>query len=218
MITGRQIRAARSLLEWKADDLARKAGLTRVTVSKIESDHVQPQERTLASILSVFDKHGVEFLEDEGVKIRKQQIRVFSGKAGYRQFLDHIYETLKDNGGRIRQFNLSDANNLAFADDYGQSHLIRMETIEELDAKVLTLEGDTAFPASYCTYRWLDRTNKALSPFYVYGDYLMMPMYESAHKREMLVIHSKLLTERYCEQFDLFWAQAKIPGKKAKAK
>src|SRR5271154_6814788 len=120
MITGRQIRAARGLLEWKAEDLARKSGLTRVTVSKIESDLVQPQEKTLASIIAVFDKHGIEFLEDEGVKIRKQQIRIYSGKAGYRQFLDHIYETLKPEGGRIRQFNLSDANNLSFADDYGQ--------------------------------------------------------------------------------------------------
>ena len=71
MITGRQVRAARSLLEWKAEDLAREAGLTRVTVSKIESGLVQPQEKTLAAIVGAFDKYGVEFLEDEGVKSSK---------------------------------------------------------------------------------------------------------------------------------------------------
>jgi transcriptional regulator with XRE-family HTH domain len=211
MITGRQIRAARSLLEWKADDLARKTGLTRTTVSNIEAGTVQPQEKSLANILSAFDKHGVEFLEDEGVKIRKQPIKVFSGKVGYRQFLDHVYETLSESGGRIRQFNLSDANNLAFADDYGQAHLIRMGTIDSLDARVLTLEGDNTFPATYCEYRWLGKDDKALAPFYVYGDYLAMPMYESPHKRELLVIKSKLIVERYCEQFDKFWDTASIP-------
>jgi len=215
IISGRQIRAARSLLEWSADDLASKAGLTRVTVSKIEADIVQPQERTLSNIISVFEKNGVQFLENDGVQMRKQEIRVYSGKAGYRQFLDHVYETLK-NGGRIRQFNLSDANNLGFADDYGRAHLVRMATIDDLDAHVLTMEGDTTFPATYCEYRWLDKADKALAPFYVYNDYLAMPMYESAHKRELLVIHSKLLAERYVEQFEMLWGKAKYP-KKARA-
>jgi transcriptional regulator with XRE-family HTH domain len=220
MITGRQIRAARSLLEWKAEDLASKTGLTRATVSNIEAGTVQPQEKSLANILSAFDRHGIEFLEDEGVKVRKQQIKVFTGKIGYRQFLDHVYETLSETGGRIRQFNLSDANNLAFADDYGQAHLIRMGTISGLDARVLTMEGDMTFPALYCEYRWLSKDDKALAPFYVYDEYLAMPMYESAHKRELLVIRSKLLAERYCEQFDRFWNKAfvpkRMPNKKAK--
>jgi len=220
MITGRQIRAARSLLEWSADDLARKTGLTRTTISNIEAGTVQPQEKSLANILSAFDKHGVEFLEDEGVKISKQQVKVFSGKVGYRQFLDHVYETLSEAGGRIRQFNLSDASNLSFADDYGQVHLIRMGTIAGLDARVLTMEGDTTFPAAYCDYRWLNKVDGDCAPFYVYGDYLAMPMYESPHKRELLVIRSKLLAERYCKQFDRFWDKAvvpqRLPSKKTK--
>jgi transcriptional regulator with XRE-family HTH domain len=218
MITGRQIRAGRSLLDWKADDLAAKTGLTRTTVSNIEAGTVQPQEKSLASILAAFDKHGVEFTDDEGVKIRKQQIKVFSGKIGYKQFLDHVYETLSEEGGRIRQFNLSDAKNLTFADDYGQAHVIRMGTIANLDARVLTIEGDTTFPASYCDYRWLNKEDKALAPFYVYGDYLAMPMYESPNKRELLVIRSKLLAERYCEQFDRFWNKAIIPNRTPKKK
>ena len=42
MITGRQIRAARGLVDWSAATLADKAGLTRETVSKIEDETVQP--------------------------------------------------------------------------------------------------------------------------------------------------------------------------------
>jgi transcriptional regulator with XRE-family HTH domain len=210
MITGRQIRAARALLEWHAEDLADKAGLVRATVSKIEAETVQPQEKSLASIIRIFDQHGVEFLEDEGVKIRKNQIRVFSGKEGYKQFLDHIYDTLKD-GGRIRQFNLSDGKNLIHAEDHAKTHLARMAKISNLDARVLTVEGDYNFPATYCTYRWLGKANRILIPYYVYNDYIELPIYRTKHNVEVISIRSRLLAEKFVEQFELFWDSAIIP-------
>jgi len=213
MITSRQIRAARGLLGWSGDELAEKVDVTRATLSKIESDLVQPQERTLARIVEVLDTHGVELTEGDGVKIRQQEIRSFSGKSGYKQFLDHIYVTLK-NGGRIRQFNLSDSKLLTFADEYGQAHMVRMGEIDDLDAKVLTTEGDTCLSANYCTYRWMNKEDADLAPFYVYGDYLMLPMYESSHKRDWVSIRSKLLVERYTKQFDKIWANASVPKKK----
>lgn len=216
MISTRQIRAARGLLQWSGKELAERVGVTQATLSKIESDLVQPQERTLAKIAELLDMHGVEFLEGDGVKMRQQEVRVFSGKAGYRQFLDHVFQTLK-NGGRIRQFNLSDSSNLSFVDDYGQAHLDRMKHVDDLDAKVLTQEGDMHFPASYCTYRWISKEDADMAPFYLYNDCLVLPMYESTHKREWISINSKLLAERYVKQFDKFWANATNP-KKSKAK
>lgn len=212
MITGRQIRAARGLLEWKAEDLASRTDLTRMTIAKIEAEAVQPQERTLASIVDVFDKNGVEFLPDEGVRMRKNEIRTFAGKVGYRQFLDHIYETMK-NGGRIRQLT-SDGKYLRYADDYAMKHLERMAAISGLDAHVLTIEGDSYFPASYCTYRWLDKSSKSLVPFYVYNDFVVMSLHETANRRELVSINSRLLAERYVQQFELFWSKASAPKTK----
>jgi len=216
-ITGRQIRAARALLEWHAEDLAEKAGLTRATVSNIESNARQPQEKTLASIVRVFDQHGVEFLEDEGVRIRKNQVRFFTGKVGYRQFLDHIYDTVKD-GGRIRQFNVNDGKNLSYADEYAAIHMERMSKIAKLDACVLTLEGDTNFPARYCIYRWLDKTGTSLIPYYVYNDFLAQAIYKSDHNIEVISIRSQLLSDRYVEQFERFWDTAIIPPGKRRGK
>lgn len=210
MITGRQVRAARSLLEWKSEDLARESGLTRVTISKIESDLVQPQEKTTAAIMAAFDKYGVEFTEDEGVKIRRHEIRVFSGCSGYRQFLDHIYSVVKD-GGNICQFNASDGVYLPHADEYVPPHLKRMSKIQNLSARVLTVEGDYNFPATYCSYRWLRKSNKVLMPYYVYNDFIEMPIFYSDHNIEVMSIHSKQLAEKYTEQFNLFWDNAIIP-------
>lgn len=214
MITGRQIRAARALLDWDASVLAEKAGLTRATVGRVEAALVQPQESTLISIAHVFDAHGIEFLDDDGVRMRKNQVRVFSGKVGYRQFLEHVYDTMKVSGGKIRQFNINDDLFLSYADDYVEVYLSNMEKIQNLDARVLGVEGEGGFPASYCTYRWLDKANRVLIPYYVYNDYLAMPLYSGDRDVEIISIYSKLLSARYVEQFDVFWDNALIPGNK----
>ncbi|MGE3622956.1 MAG: helix-turn-helix domain-containing protein [Bdellovibrionales bacterium] len=214
MISARQIRAARGLLEISSKELAEKVGITQATLSKIETEQVQPQERTLRSIAETLDMQGVEFLDGDGVKMRQQEVRVFSGKDGYRQFLDHIYATLK-NGGRIRQVFLNERSSLSFQDEIGKAHIDRMAALENIDAKVLTGEGDWAFPASYVEYRWINKEDRDLAPYYMYGDNLVLPMNESAHRQEWISVRSKLLADRFSKQFDAAWAKASTP-KKAK--
>jgi DNA-binding XRE family transcriptional regulator len=218
MISGRQIRAARALLEWSGVDLAKKSGLTQMTISNIESDKVQPNEDSLQNILTAFDKNGIEFTEGEGVRLRKNEMRIFAGKTGYRQMLDHIYKVMKeDGGGRICQI-ASDAKYLSHADDYAEVHIARMAALPNIDARVLTLAGDDNFPASYCTYHWLPKKYAALAPSYVYNDYIVLPMHESARHMELASIHSKMLTEKYVEQFELFWKESSVPQKKRNLK
>lgn len=216
VITGRQIRGARGLLGWGMEDLAAKTGLTRITIRQIEAETVQPQEKTLTKIFALFDKHGVEFLPDEGIKIRKQETRTYSGKAGHRQLLEHIYETLK-NGGHIRQFNFGDLRYLPYEEAFVKEHLDRMSTIKGLDARVLETGGETQNPVSYCTYRYLDKKFKDMAPWYLYGDYLVLSLFESGGKREFITIHSKFLAERYLKEFDIFWNLA-APHRKKKGK
>jgi transcriptional regulator with XRE-family HTH domain len=151
-VSGRQIRAARALLDLSREELAHKCGVTMITIRNIESEVVEPQGKTLANILTVFDKEGVEFQDDEGVRICKQKLKSYSGKAGYRQLLDHIYETVR-NGGRVRQFNFGDKRYAPLADDLAAGHLQRMGTIKGLDARVLAPKGEIGSPLSYCSYQ-----------------------------------------------------------------
>lgn len=190
--------------------------LTRLTIRQIENEIVQPQEKSLAHILAAFDKEGVEFTEDDGVRIRKHHIRSYSGKTGYRQLLDHIYETVRK-GGRIRQFNFGDERYMPIADDYAAEHIKRMEEIEGLDAKVLVSEGEIGAPLSYCSYKILDDMYESIAPWYLYGDYLVLPVSESASKRECISICSKQIAERYIREFDAVWEKSSgLPKKKRK--
>ncbi|MEJ0062756.1 MAG: helix-turn-helix transcriptional regulator [Alphaproteobacteria bacterium] len=213
IISGRQIRGARGLLGWSMEDLADKTGVNRITIRQIENEDVQPQERTLASILTAFDKEGIEFQDNEGVCIRKHQMRSYSGKAGYRQLLDHVYETVKK-GGRIRQFNFGDDRYFPLSDDSVVEHIRRMEEIEGLEARVLVQEGEIGTPVSYCSYRTLDAAYADMAPWYLYGDTLILPLTEGGNRRECVSIHSKQVAERYVREFDLFWNKGNKPSKK----
>jgi DNA-binding XRE family transcriptional regulator len=63
MIIGPQIRAARALLNWSADELANKVASTRQTILRLEQAVGVPSTKlqTMSSIIAAFEDAGVEF-------------------------------------------------------------------------------------------------------------------------------------------------------------
>jgi predicted transcriptional regulator len=74
VLSGRHIRAARALLGWTQEELARKARVALGTVKRMEGfdGPVGARTDTLQRIVAVFEKAGVEFLNDNrpGVRLR----------------------------------------------------------------------------------------------------------------------------------------------------
>jgi predicted transcriptional regulator len=77
MISPEQCRAARGLLGWSQQDLAREAGVGIVTVHQLEAGTSQPRRSTLAVIKNALETAGVEFIDENGggpgVRLRKRQ-------------------------------------------------------------------------------------------------------------------------------------------------
>ena len=79
MITGYQIRAARIFLDWNASETAKKAGLTRETVHRLERSSDIPASRTqsLIELQRIFEEAGIEFIggpgDGPGVRFWKKQ-------------------------------------------------------------------------------------------------------------------------------------------------
>ena len=75
LITGAQMRAARGLLRWSADELAKRAKLGVATVRRAEAIDGQPSitEANGDAIRSALERAGVEFTDDDqtGVRLRK---------------------------------------------------------------------------------------------------------------------------------------------------
>ena len=64
MLTGSQIRAARALLNWSGEDLAKKISLARHTIMNLEKwDGIPPSRtQTLLHIKTAFEGAGLEFI------------------------------------------------------------------------------------------------------------------------------------------------------------
>ena len=77
MISPAQCRAARGLLDWNQQDLAREAGVGVVTIRQLEAGINQPRRATLVVIRHALVKAGIEFIEDNGggVGVRFREVR-----------------------------------------------------------------------------------------------------------------------------------------------
>ena len=77
MLTSDQIRAARALLRWSAQDLANKADIGISTVQRMENAKGVPSAsgKNLEAVQRTFERAGVEFTNSEapGVRLRKKR-------------------------------------------------------------------------------------------------------------------------------------------------
>jgi transcriptional regulator with XRE-family HTH domain len=77
VIASAQCRAARGLLAWSQQELARRARVGVVTVHQLETGASQPRVATLQVIRDALEKGGVEFIDENGggpgVRLRKHK-------------------------------------------------------------------------------------------------------------------------------------------------
>jgi len=66
MITAAQCRAARGLLGWSQQELAKSARIGIVTVYQFEAGVSQPRRATLDVIRRAFESAGVQFIDENG--------------------------------------------------------------------------------------------------------------------------------------------------------
>jgi transcriptional regulator with XRE-family HTH domain len=80
VITGAQIRAARSLLDWAAEELASQSGISVVTIRRFERHNGLPPSRaqSLNDLQRAFERAGIEFI---GSAEEGPGVRLWSGKA-----------------------------------------------------------------------------------------------------------------------------------------
>ena len=66
MITSRQCRAARALLDWSQQDLAERARVGIVTIRQLEAGIHEPRRSTLDVVRRALEAGGVQFIEENG--------------------------------------------------------------------------------------------------------------------------------------------------------
>ncbi len=208
-----QIRAARALLDWTIEDLAKITGLNKDSIKNAERRYTQPRSKTMQIIRSAFEQAGIEFLPGSGLRLQNEIAQVLEGIDGIEQFLDDVYSTMRRIGGEIM---VSGVDEKQFIKDRSpesiQNHRQRMESLKNISFKVLISESDPNPAAErYIEYRMIPAAMFASVPFYLYGSKLGIIIWGNPTK---IILHRQEdLAVAFRKQFELVWSIAKSAKK-----
>lgn len=211
MIRGFQIRAARALLDWSADELAKKAGLSRIGVNRIEDETVQPRAKKLAQIIDVFDKHGIEFVGERGATFKSGQITKLQGENAFFYVLDDVIATLREAHKPEALF--------ACVDDKVSPPLV-VENYRRLRKagivmRSLVKEGDTCLMGKLSEYRYVPKQFFHNNATVIYGDKVATMILDAATAKDAaaVIINNPHAAAAQRNFFNLIWSTAAKPQK-----
>lgn len=214
MITGRQIRAARALLEWDAEDLAEKAELSRDTIFNIENGKVQARGSSAEKIFQAFDRSGIEFTDNSGVRMKASGLEVYEGPERFDDFYAFLYEQLKTHGGDVC-LSVTDERLLA---KYRKNSAIHYERMQDLSDKgviksfrILANKSNFASKYPYNSYKWQPDSSIAPTAFYTFSECLALISFVHTNPPYVVVLQSAPLANSYRQAFDIAWDAAKEP-------
>lgn len=209
-----QLRAARALLNWSRADLAKRSGISEPTIHRFENGTNEPEARTAEKLLNIFDQHGVEFLDQQGLRFKPSNIEVYEGKERFNEFFEFIYEHLNRHGGEVC-IGSSDPRLYMKYHGFFPKHRERMESLVrrgDVRFRILAKDGDDYFPAaSYAQYKWLPKESFAPTSFYSFGECFALISFIREPAPYVVLHKSGPFAEAYRQSFDIAWKQAKTP-------
>jgi DNA-binding XRE family transcriptional regulator len=75
VITTRQLRAARAMIGLTQAELASEAGISTTALNSIEAEKSDPKLSTLRAIQAALEAHGIQFMNNGGVRMRTKNER-----------------------------------------------------------------------------------------------------------------------------------------------
>jgi len=214
MPTGKQIRAARQLVDWSADNLATKVGVSKESILNIERGDKRARPATMDKIIRVFNENGIEFTENEGVRRRSEGVEIFEGPDRFDDFYDFLFEHLKQHGGDVC-LSISDQNLITKYRKDPNLHYTRMKTLCESGIiksyRILASESEYFNHPMFSTFKMQPGENLSPTAFYAFGDCLALVSFVHSPAPYVVVLRSGPLASAYRQAFDIAWAAAKEP-------
>jgi transcriptional regulator with XRE-family HTH domain len=147
MITAPQLRAARALLGWSQDDLARRSKVSKPTIVRLEhgEGEIGGYPSTRGKLQRALEAAGIEFTNrgEPGVRLRKGDV-ILKKIRLLRDAIGEAYEQATEKA-RAKVDEIADLTNDQMAG--GEEH--DMDTFESLRARALALIAEGAKRADF---------------------------------------------------------------------
>lgn len=215
MISPQQIKAARSLLDWKQSDLAQQAGLSLPSINNIERAIGSPRADTLAAIQHALEKAGIEFLTG-GVRLKDEifEIQKFQGRDFIERQNDDLFSCMKGPDDEALMCSLDERK----FPEYAPDQVLRYDQHQKATGfkeKILVKKNDNFFLANPEAYRWIAPELMGTIPYLVYKDRFAMIVWES---QRVVIIRNQSIADSFRRQFEFLWKMAEKVPLNAKSK
>lgn len=207
-MTPEQSKAARALLNWTQDDLARASGISKPSIISFEKGGANTQSETHKLIWVAFTRADIDFPDGNTVRKKTDYVEVLKGPNALKDLWDDIFASLKDNGGEVLITNVDEKRTLDIEKSALTEHLERLKK-HHISERLLSCEGDTYFLMPHDNYRWISKELFTLGmSSYIYQGKVALQLWENSL---ITLIHSKDAYEAEKKRFEYMWDNALIP-------
>ena len=210
MISSAQIRAARSLLDWTQQELARKSGLSLRALNSIEREMATPRAGNLELIVQTLVQAGIEFSEFDGVRRKTERLEVVKFEGAHyvdQHMLDIMHETRTPGSEILYSIQREEdfgGMRPSVVDEYFR-HLVQHDITERL----MIARGETYVISPPWRYRWFRRDLFSHVAYIVYADNVAFQLFNSPQR--MIIIRNPGIADMFRRQFEANWAMAETP-------
>lgn len=206
MISYKQIKAARCLLDWRQVDLATKTGLALPTINAIERNIGSPRQSTLMTIKTIFEKEGIEFKGQTGVDLIEKSFEIlqFEGDDFIQKQNDDLFACMKDERDEVYMCGLDES----LFEKYAPDQIMRYERHQQetqFIEKILIRDDDTYLLANTDVYRTISKTMIGKIPYLVYKNRFVMIDWQA---KRTIIIQNQAIADNFKKQFLYLWEMA----------
>ncbi|MBV8649625.1 helix-turn-helix transcriptional regulator [Paludibacterium sp.] len=205
LITARQIKAARGLLDWSQDELAAASGLSGATIRSLEAGSISPQ--SLRKVQAALEGGGVAFCDNQGVTLRQRGTVCLEGRDATARFLADL-EGRTAGGSTVRIVSQSTAHIMAaFGITAGDTKpLTRLA--EKFDFECVTGSAPSEGLLEDFSVRYLPRQIMNPSSVIIYGDSAAIFRPSTIGTMDYCVFHILSFVGAWRSEFAALWNSA----------
>jgi transcriptional regulator with XRE-family HTH domain len=209
MITAKQSKAARALLNWNAKELANQAGVSPATITNFEKYQSVLQTDIHKKIISAYEKASIRFINDNGVELLQETSEILQGKNCIEELWKKILDSFKGhNSGEVLITHVDETRALDKSNGDLRQHIKNLEE-HGISERLLSCEGDTVFLTNPECYRWLDKGFFTLErSTYVFNGCVAIQFWQS---NLIVFIRNQRAFQAEKDRFEFLWENAKIP-------
>ncbi len=203
MITLAQIKAARALLNWTQETLAKASSLSLPGINNLERGLTTPRKDTLTAIENALNLAGIEFIDTSGVRLKTPDfnIEMIEGPGWLARYDDDIMSVLLTSDDEILQFSCDERLWMVYGSSTNH-HYVDHKLKVGFRQRILTPASADFISSPPEDYRLIAPEYFSRVSYQVYGNRLALILWEA---QRVTLIKSQMLADAFRAQFELLW-------------